>query len=716
MQEEIKTGLMFEDLESQNEAGEIIRQEQKRKEAKTAQYWADSFTNSIRMKQEETNNVQASMNAYIAINNRQWDGNSVNTLLGQGRPVNTYNFIKPNIDKVYGQIVMNPNSVIFTPMNQKDNAGKNIVQSLYEYDYERGNWEKEKHRFYKDTLIHTGVLEMYKDYTHSKLGNVGLRALNRFSDIVLDPFWNTDKVSDCKYYIKSKWMTDRQLKDKFRLKNEEIEAGIREAEALRGSIDYEETLEELSINNTEFYDEQKKRYRVLEVVYMQEIPYEKTYSKKLKRIMKENELPDVKRTENGTIVDSKEYVKLTEYENVCKVMTVAPAVGLGLILQEGEHPIQVGKLPIYVASSDNTMGVRQGLVTGMVDAQMSLNKTKSMILGGQITAANGGLLVKEGLFKNNAEFERFTKERTIPGRVFKVDDNAKLSDAITTIPVGNEPKGLEQQLDWTERFLEKYTNSTAAISGRSEGANESGTLFESKKQQSQVAHVGIVEIFAQVDKEIAEDYFFTCKKMYAEKYRSFTNARTGDQFEINKDMNAQDPEVQNGQFNRYLANADEQGYFKINEIAKLPRHDVVIKRSELGLDNKQRSLSIYNEMMQRSINPIMKSLYEKAMIPLMDIPEQSIKQMETAADIFVELQIAQTKSQIQAMNDQAVQSQINTQMLMAQAGQQAQMGQQMQVQPPGDARTAANGPGQGNMPQGLAEESSGANNQSNSDV
>lgn len=708
----MNVGLRWQNFESQKDDGSIDFEMQKKKQIDATQYWASCYTNSINMRETETENVKNSMNAYIGINNKQWDSKSVSALIKQGRPVNTFNVIKPNIDKVYGQIVNNPNTITFTPINQGMGSGTNIVQSLYDYDYERGGWEKEKHRFVKDALIHTGVLEMYKDYTHSKIGNVGLRSLNRYLDIVFDPYWNTDSMSDCKYAFKSTWMTERDLKDNYRLKSEEIDNAIRSFERMDGIQDYQEDVVSLQERNTEFYDQQRNRYRVIEVVYMQRIPKDRIYSKKLKRLMEENELPDIKRTSDITIAENEDYVKLTEYEDVCKVMTIAPAVEHGLILQEGDHPVQVGKLPFYVASADNTMGERQGLVTGMIDAQMTLNKRTSMITGNQITATNGAIIVKENFFKNTGEAKNFEQNRNVPGKVFYADDNAKLQDGIMPVPQTRIPEGLEESIQWTERFMENYTNSNAAVSGRSEGANESGALFEAKKIQSQIAHVGIMEILAQVDKEIAEDYFYFHKKIYSGKYRTLTNAKTGEQFEINKPMHVTDPEVQNGQFNEYLANADENGWFKVNDIAKLPRHDVVIKRSELGLDQKQRSLSIFSEMSQRTKNPILQSIYEKAMLPLIDMPEQYVPQAEDAADIFIELQLAQMKNNIKLLGDGMVQSDINTQMLQAQAGQQMQQPPQQAM----DARQVANTSGNGNLPENVASDNSGANNMSASDI
>jgi len=270
-------------------------------------------------------------------------------------------------------------------------------------------------------------------------------------------------------------------------------------------------------------------------------------------------------------------------------------------------------------------------------------------------------------------------------------------------------------------FLEKYTNSTAAVSGKSEGANESSILFEAKKAQSQIAHVSLVETLAQLDQELAEAYFIHHKKVYSGPYRRVVNPNTGDVTELNKRVQIKDLDRDNlpvnTTVNEYLANGETVAV--INEISKLPLHSVIIKRSELGLDQKQRSLSMSNEMMQRSGNPIMKSLYEKAMVPLIEAPEQNLPAMLNAADIYVEFQIEQIKSNIMSMKLQAASAALQLKQVEQQLNTPQQPGVPGATAPAaniGDSRTAANLPGMGNLPEAVADDQTGANNQSPSDV
>ena len=708
---EDEPGLQFEGWESQKANGEIDKMEQERKAQETTRYYANLFTNAQRIKEVETNTAKASMDTYIGINGRQWSDKHLKALDDQNRVANTFNITKPNADKVLGQFIKNPYEATFTSVNQSTMGASNIVQSLYDYDMERGGWRREIHKFYKDAIIHTGIMEMYKDYSHSPLGNVGLRALNRYLDVRFDPYWSTERVSDCQYLFKSLWRTAREIKDEYQAKSEEIDRSINAFEKRDGAAIDNESIEELASREAEFYDATRDRYRVVEVTYMQRVYKKKKYKEKLDNYKKDNSNPDTMRGENETLIE------FDEYENICKVMTMVPGVTHGLILQEGNHPVQIGKLPYFVASADVTMGERQGLVTGVIDAQSNLNKTKSMITGNQVTSNNGGLIVKQGFFKNASEFLNFTKTRNVPGKVFQADDNARLSDGIIPIPASQAPQGLEQSLQWTEMFIEKSMNNTDAINANT-GSNESDRLFKSKRAQTNIAHAGLEETVMQALKEMAEAYFYFHKKVYSGPERTFTNARTGEQFSINKRVAQSEDkfaglEIGNASVNNFLA-----GPSVINDISKLPRHDVVIRKSDSGLDQKEEAINDYDRMAQRSVNPIMKALWEKQMIPLMNMPQQAIEEMQAAADIFVTFQITQTKTQIAQMNNATEQSTIQTEQMSAQAQMQAQQtaGPDLGAQDIQGAREVGNGVGQGNLPNSVAEDSTGANNASPSDA
>ncbi len=247
-------------------AGLAFEYWEKRKEALEAvDYWRRLFTNSERIKSTETETAKASMDTYIGINGRHWTNKALGKMEDQNRIAHTFNITKPNADKVLGQFIKNPYLASFTSINQETMGTSNIIQSLYDYDMERGGWRREFHKFIKDGIIHTGVMEMYKDYMHSPLGNVGLRALNRYLDVRFDPYWSTEKVSDCNYYFKSNWLTAREIRDEYQDKNEEITNGINDFERRDGASTNDETLEDLADRGAEFYDSTSDRYRVIEV-------------------------------------------------------------------------------------------------------------------------------------------------------------------------------------------------------------------------------------------------------------------------------------------------------------------------------------------------------------------------------------------------------------------------------------------------------------------
>jgi len=699
--------------EEEKEVGLFLEYQEKRKDNREkVAFYADQFTAGVTANKSERDDVEAAFNCYIG---NQWPSEAVKILTGQGRPINTFNHVKPKIDKVAGQLILNPNEIMFSAQNQNQVSKTNIMTSLYEYDKNRSRYDRVKAGWIKDVLIHTGIMEMYIDYSHAKLGNISFRKLNRFTDVEFDPFWNTNEIKDARIIFKPVWYTARQIKENFDTKSEEVDKAINDYERFSGQPNFVDSLAALSNRGGEFWEAESSRYRVIECVYMQKTPYTKHYSKNLDRWLEENENPDTLRSQGDVIG------KTEGSEDICKVMTICPGLDSELILAEGEHEIQVGRLPFIVRSADNTMGVRQGKVKGMQDAQITYNKRISMQTGAQTTSANGAMFVNEDAFKDKDVMKDFVQNRPVPGKTYVVASDQDVNKVAAPVPVGQMPEGLQQSIDFCANFMEMVVNDTDASSGRGGGANESGVLFESKKNQSQVAHVTVAEEVSAGEEEGAEMYFVASKRVYKGVERTFTNTATGMEFTINKRVEAEgfdkDSVDANYSYNEYLA-SNGQKEVMINDIANLPRHDVIIKRSELGLDQKQHNLAIFSELSQRSNNPMYQTVLQKSVNGLINVPADVLGQLNLTCDIQLELQMAQAKSQIAAMNMQAEQANLQLQQMqmqtqkMAQGGEEQGQPQQGEVQ---DQRQAANGPGQGNLAQGISNDQSNANNQAQSD-
>ena len=285
-------------------------QETRPNRQETVSYMANQFSASIIANKEDRDSAEASFNAYIG---NQWEPEAIKVLTGQGRPINTFNHIMPKIDKVVGQLILNPNEIMFSAQNQDKVSASNIMTSLYEYDKNRSHYDRVKARWIKDVAIHTGVMEMYIDYSHSKLGNISYRNLNRITDVEFDSFWTTNEIKDARIIYKPVWLTARQIKDQFNTKNEEIDWAIKSYEQVSGQSNNVTSITDLASRSSDFYDGENCRYRVIECIYMQKTPYTKYYSKKLNRWLEENENPDTFRSQ-GDVVG-----KTEGHEDICRL-------------------------------------------------------------------------------------------------------------------------------------------------------------------------------------------------------------------------------------------------------------------------------------------------------------------------------------------------------------------------------------------------------------
>jgi len=323
----------------------------------TAEYQAASMAN-----QADRDSCEASNKLYIG-GKEHWTPESIDYLASMERGASTYNVAKVELDKVIGQIINNPHKSKYAAINQDDVSKTNIMDTLYEMDENRGKFKKQWNKFVKDVIIHTGVYEMYVDYRHSRLGNISRRTLNRVKEIEWDRNWKSDDVGDLRFIFKYTWKTAREIKEEWNTKSDVIDQNIRIVEEISTGANTEADIGDY-ISQDSLYVDSNSRYKVIEVSYMQKVAKTKKNADKLAEFNGKNANPDI------TIGQTNSPLVAPEYDSICKVITFAPGVGIGLVLDEGDHPVQIGRLPYFIASSDVTNGVRQGIATGMIDAQI----------------------------------------------------------------------------------------------------------------------------------------------------------------------------------------------------------------------------------------------------------------------------------------------------------------------------------------------------------
>jgi hypothetical protein len=617
--------------------------------------------------------MERNFGLYSGVNFKQWTQSQVSALNDEKRPVLTFNYIQKYVDTVHGSLMQNPFDVHFDPIDPSATTGVNIMQQLYDYDYERGDWEMEHSKVIRDGLIYKGVGEWFIDFRHDSLGNPGYRH-NNPAVIFEDPFWQSDDIKDCRMLFKTSQMTAQQIKDTYNKKSQEIDDAIRQVELLSHNYDSNK-INQMCSRDKDYID--GDRYKVIEAVYMQRIKKNRIFDKTKRNFL---DVEDEEIQRDMMRLQGESLVLMPQEYSVCKIFTFCPGIDLNMVLAEGDHPVQIGRLPFDIWSSKNLFGQRQGLVDILADAQVALNKKESVIMHIQSLAANGVEFVEEDMFVDEGDFQNYVDNKNKPGTVIKVASGSLQQGKQAPVKTSAIPQDLIQSLQRTVNFMQEASSVVAATQGKSEGANESGILFQSKRTQALVPLELLNKSIKRLISGMGESYFYLAKKVYSDAPRYFKSKKSRQFIAINQEISP------TGDIS--------------NDINAIPRQNVIIEESQSGLNKRQELLAQNAELSQRMTNPALKASFDKEMIKYTTLPEeakmQAIKRaedFEALQDLQIQVQMAQLKASL------------------GQLGQPPQEGE-----PPQGAREIANHPGQGNLPQGIAGGETGANNQSPSDM
>lgn len=656
-------------------------------------YYRNEFLKWVMNDRSNRVRMQRNFGLYSGVDNSQWPTDAIWNHADEGRPISSFNYIQKNVDTVLGSVLQNPFKTVFVPEGPDASVDDTrLLQQLFEYDFNRGNYEWEKTKFYRDGLIFNGVLEMFVDYRHDTLGNIGLAHRNP-AHIFMDPYWQTDDIRDCRYIFKATWMTAREVKDTFKVDVAFIENQIKINETNGFNYFTDPGLwAKYFDRSTEFYDQLNQRFRILEVVWMQ-----RTIKKRVKDTENQNLFLDVEDPEGlndaGRLQGNGMFL-VPEETSLCKVFTFAPAVGLNVVLVKGNHPVQVGRLPYFIWSEKNLFGERQGLVDILADAQLTLNKRESMATFWQITQANGSEFIERDLFDDEGEYNRYLQAKHTPGNSFTVTPGAIKEQKQAPISRGQMPIDLLNSADRALTYMNNASSLVEAVRGQVNNQNQSGSAFTKQIEQALVPFRVLQLSLKSMEREIAEAYFFLSKKVYSDAPRVFHNPATGDFIPINQFM--------------------KNGVPQLNNIANIPRHNIRIEMDPMGFSQKEKSRNEYFELSKATQNPILRAAYELKMVEYMDLPKHEKEEIIEDAKLFVEMQKLQVQNQM--AQNQAAMAQLQAPQAPPAMSAEAMPGQQVPPQPAPSQREIANFPGMGNLAKGIAGGQTGANNLAPSDM
>lgn len=620
----------------------------------------------------------------------QWPPEVAAQMVLQGRQVATYNLCRPTVDNVAGSLCKAPFNFDYSPVSSEANSLTYRIKDLQYQDQELLDWKSQELELYVGGLTYQSVWEMYLTDEYAKRGtnekDIGFRTLLP-GTVKFDPYWKSARSKDCRKAWKDMWLTPLQMLEYFGKKDKKTWKNIVKAVAFKsgGQTELEKLCElqdaigdEYGYNTgiipyTENEDIWGSQYKVIMFYEMVDVTREYEFvitpDGEHIEIPPEIEYPDEKLAwlrENVPMWTDEMLMSVFVGEDTEKVQmmsAICPGLSHGMLLCSGPTEIQCGRLQFLPWSAYRCNGEFGGLIDSIKDMQQSINYLESMLTYKlQVEGGGGAQFVEPGIFINDAEYQRWTKERNNPQAVFRLKTNSLLrypngpSRPVISSPYPAEAMNRLSHI--VETMWGKISKVAPAARGETESAGESGYLFRLKQIQSDIELYTVHESLRNFWNEVGEAYLYQAIQTYGDGVeRTFYNPKTKGSFTINK---------------REMF-VDEDGSIIeviVDDISKLKdiRHKVIITESSDSPTRKleiMQTASTFLERTDPNAKPLTYQMLASKLVLSSDLFNSEEKaELEQASSLEIEV----AKNELSARNANAM-AQAQQAAMMAMGGQ-----------------------------------------------
>ena len=536
---------------------------------------------------EEENRIWESQNwrMYSGFDNGQWDKEAVATLKAEGRHLLQFNFVRPKIDGIAGSILKNFYDIDFVPVDGKYSDLTMILKELYYADKELMDWDTSYLQTVIDGLIYRGVEQMVISERYNPLGNIGFERVMP-GHIVFDPNWTSHDSKDLKRAWKLSYMNPKDIMDTYQHKSDSIMAQLEYSSRIDDNFD-------TGVDGEGFprYNLNDSYGNLLKVIEYHHIQREKKVI--------EIDIASGTVIPEGSDDYKKEFCVLNNIDcsdgvlersydvDMYYVSTVCPELDKAALLEDRKSEIQIGRLPFFVWSSAKINGKYSGIVDLIYDIQQTINKRESLVDHMIATSANGPMAVDPQLVGNDAgEIERLKRNWNNPSYKFLSQPGELASGRrhFEEVPRAPFPSDVIQEINRMTQYVDRLSKQPASMDARNESSHETGILFARKQMQAEINQSTIHKNIERFWNEKGEAYMMLAQGLYGGAYREVRSADGKKVIKIN--------EVSQG----------STGPVVQNDIAKLPRHKVVVSQSPNGITVRATQRAIMSELI-RNIPP-----------------------------------------------------------------------------------------------------------------
>ncbi len=457
----------------------------------------------------------ASEKAVRYVNNESWSESELAKAETHGKPTLKYNIIIPIISTLQGNEQLNRKKALFKPTTTDGIEVSDIIQGRWNAIIDEQNIEEKIQIAFVDALTTRvgGWIERrfkvnsegYLDFDYNVINNMR---------IFIDPETraNDYTLKHCQWIVKEGWETLDVIKEEYGLKPEDY--NLEDYEEKVGwwtqlTKTFQRFKDEIYSGDSENYDKENDRYKVLELQERTTRKMYKVYDGENYFRMEPEDFAMVKR-------DNPSLTKVLEIdEDRIHRTTLIPFFNNAILVDEEDKNTNASfdVFPVFSYNYNIQVSEQTSLVDLLVDVQDDINKSKSQVRDYVTQILSGGIFIDK---REKETVKKLKQKGNQPNQVYELNNPANMPQKM---PPGTIPPDIMLNAENSFDYAHRVSLISAAMRGETARSGESGVLFQQKVQRAAAAVNPYFKNVSRLRKALAEDFVDNFAYAYSEQDR-----------------------------------------------------------------------------------------------------------------------------------------------------------------------------------------------------
>ncbi len=458
----------------------------------------------------ERDSIEAGKESVAFLEGDQWDDTVKTKLASENRAALTINHVAPMIEALSGIYRQNRTDIKIFPQAEGDQFIADTLTHAIKQILSQNNFEYEEvSAFENQTAVGRGIIECYPDYDSNVEGFLKVQH-GPWDQYIFGPHLKLD-ASDCEYFFRWRWMTERQLKqlypDSFKTA-EKPDPGIDAFSEYGGTEDDLSGLSDTSL----FVNPHTKEYRFMECEEKEYFTLNLYLDPTTGFVISDLDVPAQLRASLKTLLPGSSLQQIKQKRHKIRRTVIAGSTLLDDYYPDlPVPPNSTGPaFSVLVAYAYKRGPVFVGKIERSKDPQRELNKRRSQMVDIVNTSINNGWFMEEGQFASKAAEEQFKRDAATAGFVAKIRDISRPPHKVEAGQV--QPGVVQLELASLQSFRD-VTNVNSSLLG-AQDRSDSGVVLMHRQRQALVGNEYLFDNMARLKKDLGRTLIQWIAKIY----------------------------------------------------------------------------------------------------------------------------------------------------------------------------------------------------------